>query len=160
MRADPPGLAPSVRLACANARTRAPATSPSKVNLPPGPWSPCASHSILIVAKCKVRNQSATLRPSPTSRARVRFWVLRTLREYTSVCFHKTIRTECFHLNTPLNFNSPMWDNVSLSQFFSILCLKHQTLSIDIFLILAPFWTWFSSLRRSSNIEHKPRINI
>ncbi|KAJ0800564.1 hypothetical protein HanPI659440_Chr03g0104531 [Helianthus annuus] len=74
-----------------------------------------------------------------------------------SECFHETIRMESSHLNTPLSFISPpMWDNVPLSHFFQHSSFKHQTLSIDISFILAPFWTWFSLLRSSSNIEHKP----
>ncbi|MFS7914658.1 hypothetical protein Hanom_Chr02g00156151 [Helianthus anomalus] len=71
-------------------------------------------------------------------RARVR--ELYNLREYTRVCFHETIRMESSHLNTLLSFNSPpMWNKVAVSHFFSILCLKHQTLSIDISFILARF---------------------
>ncbi|MFS7918844.1 hypothetical protein Hanom_Chr03g00205941 [Helianthus anomalus] len=99
-------------------------------------------------AKCKVRHQSAS---SPTPRARASY------REYTSKCFQETIRMKSSHLNTPLSFiSSPMWAKVSLSHFFQHSSFKHQTLSIDISFILAPFWTWFSLLRSSFKIEHKP----
>ncbi|KAJ0801996.1 hypothetical protein HanPI659440_Chr03g0124241 [Helianthus annuus] len=70
------------------------------------------------------------------------------------VCFHdhETLRMESSHLNTHLSFISPpMWDKVPLSHYFSIQNFKHQTLSIDISFILALFWTWFSSLRSTSN---------
>ncbi|MFS7917494.1 hypothetical protein Hanom_Chr16g01430951 [Helianthus anomalus] len=46
-----------------------------------------------------------------------------TLCEYTSVCFHETLRMECSHLNTSLCFiYPPMWDKVPLSHYFSIQC--------------------------------------
>ncbi|MFS8021742.1 hypothetical protein Hanom_Chr16g01430981 [Helianthus anomalus] len=77
----------------------------------------------------------------------MRVRVLRTLREYTSVCFHETLRMQCSHLNISLCFISPpMWENMSLYHYFSIQCFKQQTLSIDISLILAPLWTRFNSL--------------
>ncbi|MFS7946015.1 hypothetical protein Hanom_Chr06g00531031 [Helianthus anomalus] len=106
----------------------------------------------------KIQRRLSKRHIAPISHAmRVRVRVPYTLREYTSVCFHVTIRKECSYLNTSLIFiSSPLWDNVSLSKFFSFQCFKHQSLSIDISLILASFWTWFSSLRSSSNIEHKP----
>ncbi|MFS7993345.1 hypothetical protein Hanom_Chr12g01092971 [Helianthus anomalus] len=45
----------------------------------------------------------------------------RTLREYTIVFFHETIRKECPYLNTTLSFISPsMWDKVALSHSTSI----------------------------------------
>ncbi|MFS7948853.1 hypothetical protein Hanom_Chr06g00564691 [Helianthus anomalus] len=73
-----------------------------------------------------------------------------------SVLFHEIINMECSHLNTPFSFISPpMWDKVPLSHYFNIQCFKHQTLSIDISFILAPFSTRFSLLRRFSNIERK-----
>ncbi|MFS8009857.1 hypothetical protein Hanom_Chr14g01290301 [Helianthus anomalus] len=79
------------------------------------------------------------------------------LREYTSECFRETMRMFVSHLNTHLSFIShPMWDKVLLSHLFQHSSFKHQTLSIDISFILAPFWMWFSSLRSTSNVEHKP----
>ncbi|MFS8032781.1 hypothetical protein Hanom_Chr17g01561701 [Helianthus anomalus] len=78
----------------------------------------------------------------PRARARVRGRVRVTLREYTSECFHETIKMERPYLNTHLCFIShPMWDKVTLSHLFQHSSFKHQTLSIDISFILAPFWT-------------------
>ncbi|MFS8025568.1 hypothetical protein Hanom_Chr16g01476621 [Helianthus anomalus] len=67
------------------------------------------------------------------------------------------MRMERSYLNTPLSsISHPMWDKVPLSHLFQHSSFKHQTLSIDISFILAPFWTWFSSLRSPSNVELKP----
>ncbi|MFS8027002.1 hypothetical protein Hanom_Chr16g01493311 [Helianthus anomalus] len=106
---------------------------------------------------CAVKNTKAALKRHIAPNGHATRTCASTLHEYTSMCVHVTIRKECSHLNTPLSFISPpMWDKVPLSHYFSIQCFKHQTLSINISFILAPFWTWFSSLRNSSNIEHKP----
>ncbi|MFS7949394.1 hypothetical protein Hanom_Chr06g00571051 [Helianthus anomalus] len=59
----------------------------------------------------------------PITHARVQVWVrvLCTIREYTSVCFHITIKKECPYINTTVSFIfHPMWDNVSLSHSTSI----------------------------------------
>ncbi|KAJ0493946.1 hypothetical protein HanIR_Chr12g0591831 [Helianthus annuus] len=107
-------------------------------------------------AKCKVRHQSATLRLIAHA-TRVRGKGPQPLASTLSECFHETIRMEGSHLNTPLSsISHPMWDKVLPSHFFQHSSFKHQTLSIDISFILASFWTWFSSLRNSSDIEHKP----
>ncbi|MFS7908766.1 hypothetical protein Hanom_Chr01g00086941 [Helianthus anomalus] len=131
-----------------------PATSPSMVYLPPGPCIPCAS-------PCARGAKYAIKAPIAHATHAHVCELGCSLREYISVCFHETIRMVCSHLSTPLSFIShPMWDKVPLSQFLSIQCFIHQTLSIDISFIFAPFWTWFSSFRSSFNIEHKPTNNF
>ncbi|MFS7902847.1 hypothetical protein Hanom_Chr01g00016141 [Helianthus anomalus] len=109
------------------------------------------------VQSAPLKRHIAPHRPRARARVRVRVRVLRTLRESTSECFHETMRMKRSYLNTPLSsISHPLWDKVPLSHLFQHSSFKHQTLSIDISFILAPFWTWFSSLRSPSNIEHKP----
>ncbi|MFS7911749.1 hypothetical protein Hanom_Chr02g00121791 [Helianthus anomalus] len=105
--------------------TRAPAFALSFAKVDLAPFSLCASPH---APHCAHRPHHAH------ARVQVLVRVLRTLREYTSVCFHGTRRWECPHLNTTLRFISPhMWENVSLSHSTSISQhLMFQTLSIDI----------------------------
>ncbi|MFS8003903.1 hypothetical protein Hanom_Chr13g01219341 [Helianthus anomalus] len=70
-------------------------------HLPPGPCSPCE------VQNAPSKRPIAPIAHATRSRVRVR--VNRTLRKYSSVCFHETIRMVCSHLKNPFNFHlSPM----------------------------------------------------
>ncbi|KAJ0546015.1 hypothetical protein HanIR_Chr08g0356181 [Helianthus annuus] len=134
---------------------------------PLGPCSPCdpprvcgqkykgGSQAARGDAKCAIKAPHCASSPTPHARmgVRVRAHFPGTL----SVCFHETIRMESSHLNTHLVSSLLLCGTRCNFTFcFSIQCFKHPTLSIDISFILAPFWTWFSSLRNSSNIEDKP----